>query len=75
MTALWKNTTKSGMEVWKGTCKDEIRLPPGTKIMIFPNKHKKSERDPDFQIMIAKPEVYEPKESKPVHMTDEEYYF
>lgn len=75
LTAVWKSVTKSGMDVLKGTLKEAVTLPAGTKLMVFPNKHKKGERDPDFQIMFSTPEVVEPVDQKPINMSDEEFYF
>lgn len=53
LTGLWKNKSKNGMEYLSG------RL-GNAKVMIFPVKNKKSDKSPDYELVLAE---YEHKEN------------
>lgn len=46
-TGLWVNETKDGMKYMAG------KVGPRLKLMVFSNKHKKSDSDPDYVAYLA----------------------
>jgi len=55
LTGLWKNTSKEGKAYLSGSL-------GGVKVLVFPNEHKRDEKDPDFNLVLA---PREEKDSKP----------
>jgi uncharacterized protein (DUF736 family) len=46
VTSLWKNQGKNG-EFFSGN------FSPNTRIIIFPNKYKRNDNDPDFNVFLT----------------------
>jgi hypothetical protein len=46
ITSLWKNKTKDGGTYLSGYLGD-------LRLMVFPNKHKKEDKHPDFNVYVA----------------------
>jgi uncharacterized protein (DUF736 family) len=47
LSGLWKNTSANGQQYLSG------KLSPGVRILIFPNKYKQADNQPDYQIYLA----------------------
>lgn len=46
LSALWKRTSKNGAEYMTCSLGD-------ARLMIFPNRHKNGEKDPDFKVWVV----------------------
>ena len=46
LSALWKRTSKNGAEYMTCSLGD-------ARLMIFPNRHKSGERDPDYKVWVV----------------------
>lgn len=54
---LWKSSGSKG-EYLKGSIRDgELIFPVGTKLFVFPNERKRTERDPDYFASALLPRV------------------
>ncbi len=47
LTGLWKGKSKSGETFLSG------KISPTSRLLVFPNSHKKSEKDPDYIAYLA----------------------
>ena len=57
LTGLWKEKTKEGDTYLTGT------LNQGSRFYIMPNKHKKTDKDPDYNLFLKQ---IDKKEARPV---------
>lgn len=64
LTGLWKNTSKDGKPFLSGSL-------GGVKVLVFPNEHKKGEKDPDFNLVLA---PREEREKKPPEETSGDFF-
>jgi uncharacterized protein (DUF736 family) len=46
LTGLWKNTSKDGKAYLSGSL-------GGVKVLVFPNEHKRDEKDPDYNLVLT----------------------
>ena len=56
LTGLWKNTSKDGKTYLSGSL-------GAVRVLVFPNEYKKTEKDPDFNLLLS---PKEDKDHKPV---------
>lgn len=66
---LWVSTSKTSGQVFtSGTVRgdDPVVLEPGTKVFLFKNTNKKSDKAPDYRLMKAPAERAETPYSAPV---------
>lgn len=53
---MWNSETKTGTKIMKGKAQEDIKIPAGTKIYIFPNTNKQNSNSPDHSLMIVNEE-------------------
>lgn len=58
LTGLWKGKSKSGETYLSG------KVSPTSRLLIFPNSHKKGDKDPDFIAYLAPGQEEEQKARK-----------
>lgn len=63
LSALWKRTSKNGAEYLTCSLGD-------ARLMIFPNRHKNGERDPDYKVWVVAAQQGE-ELTQPVQLTVE----
>jgi hypothetical protein len=66
LAALWKEEGKDDSVFYSG------KLGYGTRLLLFRNKYKRDDKDPDLILYLAKSEERKPKAEAPPELSDEE---
>lgn len=45
---LWERISKKGISYFSGSVKEDITIRPSEKLMVFTNRKKEGEKDPDY---------------------------
>lgn len=50
---MWERVSKKGISYFSGSVKEDVMIRPQHKLMIFQNRKKASEKDPDYWLCLT----------------------